>query len=267
MRQVPAIAPGAAELAAAGGIAIGDSDATCNLCGAWDEASRSPLARWARRHATEAHDALRPSVVGLDLSLTRAGIAVVTRDPANGAFWPSLLTHVGETGSAEAKWDDRCDRLVRQLTAVVGTIDAARRGGADIRLGVIEGPSYGHAKLPGYYDRAGLWWPVYAALRKRGIAVAVVTPDHRGKFICGVKPPSGDAGKRLVLDETRARWSSSRTAAVVPDAARLIANHDQADALGLCEAGVLGAGGKVPWQVRRRHVENVALTEWPEVTL
>lgn len=270
MRQIRVIAPGAVELAAAGNIEAvfndsGTGVATCGQCGEWADGDKRELDGWARGHATRAHDALRPSVVGLDLSLTRAGVAIVSRDPADGSFWPSLLDHVGETGWKDATWDERCDRLVRQLTAVVGIIDAARRGGADIRLGVIEGPSYGHARMPGYYDRAGLWWPVYAALRKRGIAVAVVTPDHRAKFICGVKPPSGDAGKRLVLDETRARWTGSRLEAVVPDPARLIANHDQADALGLAEMGVLGAKWSVPWQVRRRHVENVALTPWPAV--
>ncbi|ORA24953.1 hypothetical protein BST13_33685 [Mycobacterium aquaticum] len=211
------------------------------------------------------HDAARPSVLGLDLSLTRAGIAVSSLDPQREAFCPSLLTHVGESGSQDATWDERCDRLVRQLKAVVGYIDAAIRVGADIRLGVIEGPSYGHAHMPGYYDRAGLWWPVYAALRSRRIPVATVTPDHRGKFICGVKPPPSDRGKRLVLDETRARWSTPRTTEIMNNPMRFIANHDQADALGLCEMGVLGAKWAVPWQVRRRHVENVALVTWPTV--
>ena len=53
---------------------------------------------------------------------------------------------------------------------------------------------------------------------------------------------------------------------VIADPARLVANHDQADALGVAEMGVLVAEWSVPWQVRRRHVENVHLVTWPEIT-
>ena len=145
-------------------------------------------------------------------------------------------------------------------------VDAAQRAGADIRLGVIEGPSYGNSSMPSYYDRAGLWWAVVAGLQARGIPFAVVAPDHRAKFISGVKPPPGPSGKKLVLDETRQRWGSARTTDVIADPARLVANHDQADALGVAEMGVLGAEWSVPWQVRRRHVANVHLVTWPEIT-
>ena len=274
MRTVDPIAPGVTALAEAGGITMLESSAKCEACGEWNDGSPAELARWRRWHAREAHDAMRPSVLGLDLSLTRAGIAVTTLDPKLGKFCPSLLTHIGEAGSENATWDDRCDRLVRQVKAVVGIVDAARRAGADIRLALIEGPAYAMARMPSYYDRAGLQWSVYAALRSRGIPIAVPTPDHRALFICGVTPPSGDAGKALVLSETRARWSTPRTADIMPDPSRFIANHDQADALGLAELGVVGAKFKglagvhpVPWQVRNRHVSNAHRVTFPEVTL
>ncbi|WP_260973326.1 hypothetical protein [Mycolicibacterium llatzerense] len=264
MRTVAPIAPGAAAFDAAGGITTTEAgSAKCEQCGEWNDGSPRELALWARHHARDAHDARRPSVVGLDTSLTRAGIAVSSLDPQRQQFWPSLLTHIGATGNKDATWDERCDRLVLQLKGIVGYVDAAIRVGADIRLAVIEGPSYGSSHMPGYYDRAGLWWPVYAALRARRIPVVVVVPDHRGKFVCGVKPPSGDPGKRLVLGETRIRWTG-----YLDNPNRFIANHDQADALGLCEMGVLGAKWPVPWSIRRRHVENVAAVgTWPAVTL
>ncbi len=271
MRTVAPIAPGAAELKAAGGITVlrpmqngtGSWSAKCELCGEWNDGGRNEIQQWARHHARDAHDALRPSVLGFDLSLTRAGIAVSSLDPARQSFWPSLLTHIGEAGHEGMTWDERCDRLVRQVRGVGGYIDEVRDAGADVRLAAIEGPSYGHAHMPGYYDRAGLHWSVYAALRSRGIPVVTIVPDHRAKFICGVKPPSGDPGKRLVLGETRIRWTG-----YLDNPNKFIANHDQADALGLCEMGVLGAKWPVPWDMRRRHVENVAAVgTWPAVTL
>ncbi len=273
MRTVAPIAPGAAALAEAGGITITGTDAvtSCGLCGEWTDGTPAARREWARQHATEAHDALRPSVLGLDLSLTRTGIAV-TSLARGGKAWPSLLTHCGEDGHQNATYAERGERLVRQLKAVIGYVDAAKRAGADIRLGVIEGPSYGQSSMPSYYDRAGLWWAVVTSLQARGIPFAVVTPDHRAKFICGVKPPMGkdrDRAKRLIVDETRARYTinAGRGTAVPADVEKMMArlNGDQADALGLADMGVVKLDWPTPWRKGRRHVENVHLTTWPEV--
>lgn len=269
MRSVPTIAPGAEALNLAGGIEFEHRAsaglATCKLCGEWqDLPNLAEFNRWARRHARETHDAMRTSVLGLDLSLTRTGIAVSSLDPARGSYWPSLLTHAGEAGSEHATYDERGDRLGRQVDAVLGYVDDARRQGADIRLAGIEGPIYFGKILPSFYDRAYLFWAVYRGLRARRIPVAVITPDHRAMFICGVKPPSGPNGKKLVLAESRKRWAEPRLD-VNPD--KLIANHDQADALGMAEMCVLAIRGEVPWRVQRRHAGNVALVTWPAVTL
>lgn len=278
MRTISAIAPGAADLEDAGGIEITNaSSAKCALCGEWSDGTPAELNAWARHHAAKVHDAMRPSVLGLDLSLTRAGIAVSSLAPANqggGMAWPSLLTHVGEDGHQNATYDERGRRLVRQAKAVMGYVDAARRAGADIRLAVIEGPSYGQSSMPSYYDRAGLWWAVVTSLQARGIPFAIVTPDHRAKFICGVKPPMGkdrDRGKTLVVDETKARYRTDRGRGFEQGAnvERMMArlNGDQADALGLADMGVVRLGWPTPWRKGRRHVENVHLTTWPEVVV
>ncbi|MCG5431210.1 hypothetical protein LV457_02755 [Mycobacterium sp. MYCO198283] len=272
MRTVDPIAPGAAALAAAGGIEFVGTDnvISCGLCGEWNDRLGASAAAWSRRHAREVHDAARPSVLGLDLSLTRTGIAVETLEPgADGATWPSLLTHCGETGSQTATYDERGRRLVRQARAVMGYVDAAARAGADIRLAVVEGPSYGQSSMPSYYDRAGLWWAIITALQARSIPFAVVTPDHRAKFICGVKPPMGkdrDRGKRLIVDQTRARFNTTAGRSTAPRDMMDRLNADQADALGLADMGVVALGWPTPWRKGRRHVENVALTTWPEVT-
>uniref|UniRef100_A0AAU8GNF6 RuvC-like resolvase n=1 Tax=Mycobacterium phage JustASigh TaxID=3158894 RepID=A0AAU8GNF6_9CAUD len=273
---VDPIAPGAAELDTAGGISLLDNSAKCELCGEWNDGPRAEMRAWARDHARQAHDALRPSVLGLDLSLTRTGIALETLNPdgGQGTAWPSLLTHCGEAGHQDATYDERGRRLVRQARAIMRTVDAAIRAGADIRLGVVEGPSYGQSSMPSYYDRAGLWWSIVTGLQARSIPFAVVTPDHRAKFICGVKPPMGkdrDRGKRLVVDETRSRFkvNSGRGTDHGELVERMMRrlNGDQADALGLADMGVVHLGWPTPWQKRRRHVENVALVTWPAVIL
>lgn len=273
MPDIPAIAPNAAAFRAAGGITtelVGGGPrgiVRCGLCGEWDEVT--DWRQWAREHEL-GHDALRPSVLGIDPSLRRAGVAVISQYPDGGA-WPSLVTHRGEDGHENATYAERGRRLVRQARAIVGRVDAAITGGADIRLAAIEGPAYGmtsgHA-----FDRAGVWWSVYAALMSRGIPIAVVTPAHREKFIAGVSlRPNARTGlttaaaKQRIVDETKARWAFPNGPVVLLDAmARL--NHDQADALGLADMAAVQLKLDVPWRLRRRHVENVALVDWPEAT-
>ncbi|QEA10834.1 RuvC-like resolvase [Mycobacterium phage Weirdo19] len=274
MSTLAQIAPGAAALAAAGGITILDRSAKCELCGEWTDGQPAVLRSWGRQHAFKTHDASRPSVLGLDTSLTRAGIAITSLDRPLGdrsaLAWPTVLTHRGEAGSKDATYDERGRRLVRQAKAIMGVVDEARRLGADIRLAVIEGPSYGQSSMPSYYDRAGLWWAVVTALQARAVPFAVVTPDHRAKFICGVKPPMGkdrDRAKKLIVDETRARWNYPDGPELVREFIPRRMNHDQADALGLADMGVVKLGWPTPWQKRRRHVENVHLTTWPKVVV
>lgn len=209
-----------------------------------------------------------PSVLGIDPSLRRAGLAIVTAHPAGGV-WPTLLTHRGEDGHQNATYAQRGARLVRQAKALMGLVDAARKGGADICLGVLEAPipgmTAGHA-----FDRGGLWWSLFTGLTARGIPVAVVTPAHREKFIAGVSlRPNARTGlttpeaKKRIVEETRARWRNLRDHP--PEGVEVldVANHDQADALGLADMGALALGWRVPWRPRRRHVENVALVNWP----
>lgn len=273
-RDIPAIAPGAEAFRTAGGVSTElphggpRGVATCGLCGEWDDVTDQGR-EFTRLHLAK-HDASRPSVLGVDPSLRRAGVAVVSRAPGL-KWWPTLLEHRGEDGHAGATYNERGRRLVRQARALMGLVDRARMGGADIRLGVIEGPipgmTTGHA-----FDRGGLWWSIYTGLMSRGIPIAVVTPAHREKFIAGVSlRPNARTGlttpeaKKRIVEETRARWRNLRAhppeGLKVPD----VANHDQADALGLADMGVLHLDqAGCPWRPRRRHVENVALVDWPE---
>jgi Holliday junction resolvasome RuvABC endonuclease subunit len=263
----PIIAPGAEALEVAGGIELdtrgGSTSATCGQCAEWNSGEPAEMRAWARSHALTAHDANRPSVLGLDPSLTSFGIAVISQQVVGGAM-PTVTAHVGETGKRTATYAERNKRLVRQVRAVAHVVDRCRAVGADFRLAVIEGPIYGMTDGSAY-DRAALWWSVYSAVSSRGIPIAVVTPSHREKFITGVTGHKMETRERKqrVLDEMRALWSFPNGTEHCRDPERKIVNNDEADALGLASMGALAIRMAVPFMPRRRHVENVALVTWP----
>ena len=268
----PAIAPGAAAFEAAGGIDLetrgGYTTATCRLCGEWEGGEPAAMRAWSREHAAEVHAARRPAVLGLDPSLTSAGVALLVRRPAGagGDTWPELTAHIGRPGHDGATYAERNTRLVQQVRGLARIVDACTSAGADIRLAVIEGPAYGmtsgHA-----YDRAALWWSLYAAVSSRRIPIAVVTPSHREKFITGTTGHAMKTAERKqrVLEEMRALWSFPNGTEICRDPNRKIVNADEADALGMATMGALALNWPVPFRPRRRHVENVALVDWPGV--
>jgi hypothetical protein len=99
----------------------------------------------------------------------------------------------------------------------------------------------------------------------------VVTPAHREKFIAGVSLRPNANGlsqpdaKARIVEETRSLWNSSVPSGpseLVAMMARL--NHDQADALGLATMAALHLGWPTLWRRLRRHLENVALVDWPQ---
>lgn len=198
----------------------------------------------------------RAAVLGLDLSLVRAGITAIARDPLeNGKAAPVLLTDVGHGGSNADSYADRRKRIRAQVHSIIRIISRFIDNGWQPVLAVIEGPAYGMKTLPSFYDRAIVWGGVCDWLDLQNIPIAVVNPSTREKFITGVGS-KGD--KKRVLAEMRALW--------FPDNPRAVPNHDVADALGLATAGVLHLDWPVPFTPRRRHIENVAQMTWPERT-
>jgi Holliday junction resolvasome RuvABC endonuclease subunit len=192
-------------------------------------------------------------VLGLDTSLTRAGVAALDLGPETGNTAALiLLTDVGHGGSDADGYPQRRTRIraqVHSLIRIITDLQTSHR----IELAVIEGPLYGMKTLPSYFDRAILWGAICDWLDHQHIPIAVVPPATREKFITGVGS-KGD--KKRVLAEMRALWS--------PDAPRRIPNHDVADALGLATAGAIHLGWRMPFRLRRCHVENVALIAWPQ---
>lgn len=193
---------------------------------------------------------MTPVVLGLDPSLVRAGIAAVARtEPASMA----LRTDVGWDGEDAADYPERRTRIRTQMHSIVRIVQRLRAT-HDITLAVIEGPIYGCRGYGQYFDRAILWGGVCDWLDVQGIPIAVVSPSSREEFITGVGS-KGD--KPRCLAEMRALWC--------PANPRQIANHDQADALGLATAGAIHLGWRMPFIPQRRHVENVARVTWPDI--
>lgn len=188
-------------------------------------------------------------VVGLDLSLTNAGIAVLT----DGR--PTLLTSVGHGGKNGASWEQRSRRIVSQSRAVIGalmTYSGPNGGGRDginddIDLAVIEGPSYA-SEFGDQFDRAALWWGVYSALAAKRVPIAVVAPGTLKKWATG----KGNAKKPDVLAAAK-EWCRPR-------------NHDEADAAWLALLGAAKLGDVIlPVELTAWRIAGFEAVKWPEV--
>lgn len=195
-----------------------------------------------------------PAVLGIDPSLTRTGIAVIAQ--GDTVARPVLLTDIGWAGTDADTYNDRLDRIESLIGAILATINRTiTERGANIVGIAIEGPIYHGKFLPSYFDRAILFGALTSQLRRlhnRSTPWVVINPATREKFITGVGT-RGD--KPRVLHEMRTCW--------YPDRPEKIENHDQADALGLATAYAIHLGWKMPFRLRRCHVENVANITWP----
>src|SRR4051812_18705724 len=112
-----------------------------------------------------------PRVVGLDLSLTGTGVAVIEgRSITTGVF--------GATGHNDATLVERHRRLNHLADQIMYQVAP---GMTRPDLVVIEGPSYstvgGHT-----HDRSGLWWLVVNRLFDLGLPVLEVRPNLRCKY-------------------------------------------------------------------------------------
>ena len=192
------------------------------------------------------------TVVGLDLSLRNAGIAVVSDDRADhaGIAWPWHLRCCGRDGSKEEGYRERSRRVRTQSAHVMRHLEPATH----IDLAVIEGPIYGGNFMPSYFDRAALFHAVYGALDHCGVPIAVISPTAGHVFTTGKGslPKDPDRLKGLILESVQA---------LVPDVK--VYNHDIADALGYAFMGAMSLGLKMPFRPQRRHYEQVYSTTWP----
>ncbi|OCB44720.1 hypothetical protein A5721_18800 [Mycobacterium vulneris] len=192
------------------------------------------------------------TVAGFDLSLTNAGIAVVSDDRADhpGIGWPWHLRCCGRDGSKDEGYRQRNRRVRRQSAEVMQHLEPV---GA-IDLAVIEGPIYGGNFMPSYFDRAALFHAVYGALDARKIPIAVISPTAGHVFTTGKGSLPKDPGRLKTLIHESVQ-------ALVPTVK--VYNHDIADALGYAFMGAMSLGVKMPFRPQRRHFEQVYSTTWP----
>jgi crossover junction endodeoxyribonuclease RuvC len=140
-------------------------------------------------------------IVGLDLSLTSTGLAII--DDTTIGTATGRITPKGMNGHARMKY---ILASVAALTARTGVV-------------VIEGPSFGSANgQKGHHERGGLWWLITYALWLENQPVAIVPPSVLKKYLTG----KGNASKDAVLAAAIRRYP-----AVDFD------GNDEADALGL----------------------------------
>jgi hypothetical protein len=198
-------------------------------------------------------------VVGLDLSLTNAGIAVLT----DGR--PTLLTSVGHEREGKSH-AHRSRRIVSQSRAIMDALGLAvapvQTAGEliphdwrKIDLAVIEDQLEHGPMLPSALDRSALWWGVYSALLAKRIPIAVMNPTTLKAWTTGkTRSPIKGEAKRQMLAEVKTWWPS------IP-----VRNDDIGDALALAAMGAFHLGEPMPFEIKDRHRNNMEQVSWPEV--
>lgn len=121
-----------------------------------------------------------PIVVGLDLSLTATGMAVVAPAAQKVA-----------TIKSKGKKDDTLLMRQARLVGIVGEILADILPHTHVAI-----ESAAHGAVSGHHhDRSGLWWMVVQQLIERGCYVYEVAPTQVKKYVTG----KGNASKMEVM--------------------------------------------------------------------
>lgn len=186
-----------------------------------------------------------PYVIGIDPSLVRTGITVIGCGDDNVAKL-RVIRDCGYGLRDSAGFDDSSDRIVDQAQKIVRIIDKLA---TPPELAVIEAFIPPREGFPSQAERYALWYGVWSALRAREIPRTVIQPTTLKKWATG----SGIADKELVLAEVRKWWPGTP-----------VPNHDVADSAVCAATAAVRLGWKMPFPTRRRHVEGLAVINWPE---
>ena len=179
------------------------------------------------------------TIVGIDPSLTSAGVAVLRGGK------PVHLSHHGYSGHSGASYQMRSRRVRKQVLDVCAII---RDHTAYPDLVVIEEHPYAVRACGAEFDRSGLWHGIFGQLDYLGWPIAVVHPGTHKRWITGC----GAAKKREVVETMRA-WYPGQP----------IANDDEADALGHALIGAFHLGDPMPFPVKDRHHSGLEKVVWP----
>ena len=201
---------------------------------AGERAEKAPLIETAPKNAQRGSQ----TVIGLDVSLTRTGIAV-WRD---GRM--TTTSTVSQPIGAQS-WDQRNTRIVGQARAITGWL---QDNTPKPDLAVIEAPILHGPQTGSFFDRAQLWGGVYSKLRSSGwrVPVAVVNVATPKAWATG----KGNADKAMMLHAARREWPG-------------IPNHDEADSAWLASLGACAIGDQ-PFDLKPRHHAILTKIQWPE---
>lgn len=128
--------------------------------------------------------------VGLDLSLTSTGIAIIH----GNQITTRRVTSTGKKGATSAEQVARLGALVEDIAHEVPWTEHARIA--------VEGPSYGSTGSAAHI-LGGFWWMVRHRLATLDLDVVVVPPGTVKKYATG----KGNAGKDEVLTAVVRRYS------------------------------------------------------------
>jgi Holliday junction resolvasome RuvABC endonuclease subunit len=185
-------------------------------------------------------------VIGLDLSLTSTGIAVI--DTATG---DTTVERIVSKGKKDATLDERRNRLLQLQYAVQTSITKAHEMTEvnSVPLIVIEQPAF--SRQTGHmHDRSGLWWLVVSHAGK-WYHVAEVSPTTRAKYATG----KGNAGKDAVLAAVVRRYPQVE-----------VTGNDEADSLILAAIGARHLGAPIEDSLPQAHLAAMDAVRWPELT-
>lgn len=171
-------------------------------------------------------------IVGIDLSLSSTGLAVIVNGRAN------VARH------STAPVGDDVARRHRRLLQIAGDV-RSWASGAD--LVVLEGPSY--ASVTGHqHDRSGLWWLVVHRILGAELPLAIVPPSSRARYATG----KGNSPKDAVLASVVRRYPEVD-----------IIGNDQADALILAAMGARRLGHPID-VVPKACLTGMTGAAWPQ---
>ncbi|GEL48081.1 hypothetical protein CHO01_31970 [Cellulomonas hominis] len=167
-----------------------------------------------------------PFVVGLDLSLTSTGVALIAHDlSVRTVLEKSKGTRADTITARRARLRDLADRVLARCTGAT--------------LAAIEAPAYSQAAGAGSHDRSGLWWLVVDGLVSAGVPVIQISPSSRPTYATG----KGNSGKdAVIIAVTRRYWGVE------------IADNNEADALVLGAMGARLLGRPIEGSLPQTHL-------------
>ena len=174
-------------------------------------------------------------VVGLDVSLTNTGVAVLSGEDTN----------VFRISSKPCP--DDIQPRVERLLGMVRQLPLVTEGD----LVVVEQPAF--SKTTGkHHDRSGLWWLMVEDLTARGADVVEVAPSVLKKYVVG----KGNASK--------SEMQGTMIRRMLPLAPSLVLHDDnEVDAFGLAAMGARHLGHPVDGDLPRPNLAVMGSVRWP----